>query len=89
MWFESTFAFTMLEPWEKILCGECAGETGESYWFLNDSVFTVLVIITLFLLVGTGFVRYFPPHVKTMYDRATYYWSGDASVLVPSAGTGF
>ena len=41
MWFECTFAFTMLEPWEKILCGEYAGETGESYWFLNDSVFSV------------------------------------------------
>ena len=25
MWFECTFAFTMLEPWEKILCGEYAG----------------------------------------------------------------
>ena len=25
MWFECTFAFTMLEPWEKILCGEHAG----------------------------------------------------------------
>ncbi|KAF9791878.1 hypothetical protein BJ322DRAFT_1026029 [Thelephora terrestris] len=24
MWFECTFAFTMLEPWEKILCGESA-----------------------------------------------------------------
>ncbi|KAF9648111.1 hypothetical protein BDM02DRAFT_3076076, partial [Thelephora ganbajun] len=56
MWFECTFAFTMLEPWEKILCA--------------------MVISTLFLLVSTGFVRYFPPHVKTMYDRATYYWSG-------------
>jgi hypothetical protein len=22
MWFECTFVFTMLEPWEKILCGE-------------------------------------------------------------------
>ena len=27
MWFECTLAFTMLEPWEKILCGESAWET--------------------------------------------------------------
>jgi hypothetical protein len=26
MWFECTFAFTMLEPWEKILCGESVRE---------------------------------------------------------------
>jgi len=45
--------------------------------------------MTLFLLVGTGFVRYFPPHVKTMYDRATYYWSGDVSLLANDPGTGF
>jgi hypothetical protein len=45
--------------------------------------------MTLFLLVGTGFVRYFPPHVKKMYDRATYYWSGDVSVLASGSGTGF
>jgi len=31
MWFESTFVFTMLEPWEKVLCGEFVGrETDES-----------------------------------------------------------
>jgi len=51
--------------------------------------FTAVVFVTLFLLVGTGFVRYFPPHVKTMYDRATYYWSGDVSVLADGSGTGF
>ena len=45
--------------------------------------------MTLFSLVGTGLVRYFPPHVKTMYDRAIYYWSGDASVLANGSGTGF
>lgn len=30
MWFECTFVFTMLEPWEKILCGECARGRGMS-----------------------------------------------------------
>jgi len=52
-------------------------------------VFAAVVFMTLFLLVGTGFVRYFPPHVKTMYDRATYYWSGDVSALAGGSGTGF
>lgn len=47
-----------------------------------------MVVGTLFLLVGTGFIRYFPPHVKTMYDRATYYWSGDVSVLEQGSVTG-
>jgi len=28
MWFECTFVFTMLEPWEKILCGEYARDEG-------------------------------------------------------------
>ena len=56
---------------------------------LNKSGFTAVVFMSLFLLVGTGFVRYFPPHVKTMYDRATYYWSGDVSLLADSPGTGF
>ena len=51
--------------------------------------FTAVVFMTLFLLVGTGLVRYFPPHVKTMYDRATYYWSGDVSLLADSSGNGF
>jgi len=62
----------------------------EGHWsVLNNLVFAAVVFTTLFLLVGTGFVRYFPPHVKTMYDRATYYWSGDVSVLADSSGTGF
>ena len=69
----------------------------EKVWLLvlNGSVvffssfLVALVIMTLFLLVGTGFVRYFPPHVKTMYDRAMYYWSGDASVLLSGEGAGF
>lgn len=26
MWFECTFVFTMLEPWEKILCGKSTRE---------------------------------------------------------------
>lgn len=65
------------------------GERKEFGRFLNGSVFAALVFMTLFLLVGTGFVRYFPPHVKTMYDRATYYWSGDVSVLENGSGTGF
>lgn len=57
---------------------------------MNGSIFVVVVvIITLFLLVGTGFVRYFPPHVKTMCDRTMYYWSGDVSVLADGSGTGF
>ena len=56
---------------------------------LNNLVFVAVVFMTLFLLFGTGFVRYFPPHVKTMYDRATYYWSGDVSALAGSSGTGF
>ena len=47
-----------------------------------------IVAATLFMLVGTGFVRYFPPHVKTMYDRATYYWSGDVSLLADGPGIG-
>ena len=63
---------------------------GEELWLvLNDFVFAAVVITTLFLLVGTGFIRYFPPHVKTMFDRATYYWSGDVSVLDNKSGTGF
>ena len=86
MWFECTFAFTMLEPWEKILCGESIWKLKPSGWFLNGSAFEAVVATTLFLLVGTGFVRYFPPHVKTMYERATYYWSGDASVLARRSG---
>ena len=62
----------------------------EGHWsILNNLVPAAVVFVTLFLLVGTGFVRYFPPHVKTMYDRATYYWSGDVSVLAGGSGTGF
>lgn len=83
MWFECTFAFTMLEPWEKILCGESAWDTKTFGLCLNDFCFSAAIVAAaLFLFVGTGLIRYFPPHVKTMYDRATYYWSGDVSVLV-------
>lgn len=54
---------------------------------LGFFIFVASVIMTLFMLVGTGLVRYFPPHVKTMYDRATYYWFGDISVLANVPGT--
>ena len=37
MWFECTFAFTMMEPWEKILCGESSWKPKKkALWFVSE-----------------------------------------------------
>ncbi|KAJ6466913.1 hypothetical protein C8R45DRAFT_938915 [Mycena sanguinolenta] len=60
MWFESTFALSMLEPWEKILL--------------------LTIFATLFILVCSGIVMYFPQHLMVMQRRAVYYlWGQEGS----------
>ncbi|KAG9315053.1 hypothetical protein JVU11DRAFT_4165 [Chiua virens] len=65
--FEATLAFSMLEPWEKLLF------TADEISYRNFAV----VILTFFtLLVVSGLCRYLPAHVSIMRERAAYYLFG-------------
>jgi hypothetical protein len=81
MWFEATFVFTLLEPWEKILLSPsqcCLLHLRAS----TDTWALVVVMNFLLILLLTGIFQYFPKHLRFMYNRAEYYWyGGDASAL--------
>lgn len=71
--FESTFALTMLEGWEKILIGASSP--------LLDNVFNLIrlevgLMAIFWGLLVTGIVRYLPYHLQFLYRRTIYYLSG-------------
>ena len=60
MWFECTLAFTMLEPWEKILCGESI-EDGEEVWLVLNVSFCSIGYHDPVLARWHGFRSLLPP----------------------------
>ncbi|ELU43916.1 hypothetical protein AG1IA_02054 [Rhizoctonia solani AG-1 IA] len=74
IWFESTFALSMLEPWEKILISEssCSAADAEE-----------LALIFVWSLFITGAVRYLPNHISTMSKRASFYITGTSNSTLP------
>lgn len=86
--FEATLAFSMLEPWEKILSSTFSFCT-KHYMMLRrpcessqDKIsygkFTVFIFTFFALLVASGLYQYLPQHVSIMRQRATYYlWGQD------------
>jgi len=90
MWFESTFVFSMLEPWEKIMLCKTCFYTWTSIlspfeifllhvWFFQsiaDGLHTVCIFILLFVLLVTGIVKYLPHHLRFLSGRTIYYLWG-------------
>ncbi|KAN0093029.1 hypothetical protein V8E55_003813 [Tylopilus felleus] len=87
--FEATIAFSMLEPWEKILSSKYSFHTdhvlhdasrvsGSSLHKISYEKSAVLIFTFLALLLASGVYRYLPQHVSIMHQRATYYlWGQD------------
>ncbi|KAF4607390.1 hypothetical protein EYR38_001461 [Pleurotus pulmonarius] len=73
MWFEATFVFSMLEPWEKVML--CT----PPFSIALPCELTVHLVMMAFIFTSlffTGMVKYFPPHVTLMRRRAMYYLLG-------------
>ncbi|KAF9223509.1 hypothetical protein BS17DRAFT_145176 [Gyrodon lividus] len=89
--FEATLAFSMLEPWEKILCSKYILSLLPNQTPAITHLFTCIIIrrkshrelaviiFTFFtLLVASGLYQYLPQHLFIMQQRATYYlWGQD------------
>lgn len=92
MWAETTFALSMMEPWERfIICASdsCllhSHETGVHDYGANTGTITFLFTI-LFL---TGLIKYLPTHLRFVQRRTSYYLFGresDAGDLISWAWT--
>jgi hypothetical protein len=76
IWFEATFVFSMLEPWEKILlrpyfsCVDCLLLTTATR---SETVAIFSLVFALFLV---GLFKYLPEHVFIMQRRLMYYLWG-------------
>ncbi|KAF8066778.1 hypothetical protein FPV67DRAFT_1496407 [Lyophyllum atratum] len=63
MWIESTFAFTVMEQWEKLL---------KNVLTRAVTIFTVTsIIVTIWL------IKALPQRLTVMHHRAVYYWWGN------------
>ena len=86
MLFESTFALSMFEGWEKILIGtSCLDTTGNCPSLISPVEIVTLMAVFWGLLI-TGIYRYLPYHLEFLYRRAVYYLSGTEQASVQGVG---
>lgn len=75
IWFEATFVFTMLEPWEKAFLSASSllftSRDTRAYWAYIVTLFTI--ITSLFVI---GVYKYLPYHLQFLYQRGMYYLLG-------------
>ncbi|TCD65153.1 hypothetical protein EIP91_003046 [Steccherinum ochraceum] len=82
MWFESTFALSMLQPWEKVLISPYHPTSSPQpvFWLTPPSLdMTVFITTSILILLLTGIFFYFPSHILQISKRATYYLLGSES----------
>lgn len=84
--FEATLAFSMLEPWEKVLSSEylyikhqtMLSSCESPPYRISYGKFAVVIFTFFTLLLASGLYQYLPQHVSIMRQRATYYlWGQD------------
>ena len=89
VWFESTFALTMLQPWEKLCLRECRFPVpAVPYQAGRCSVFhvahrhfaAVFFIHSSWILLLTALVLYFPNEIAYLIARGRYYLFGEEPV---------
>jgi len=76
MCFESTFALSMFEGWEKILIGASPPRLEDDVYSESLTMRVVTLMATFCALLVTGIYRYLPYHLQFLYQRAVYYLSG-------------
>lgn len=80
MWVESTFALSMLEPWEKLL----VGQSPFPQYHVPATFLTQRLAVTVFLLFvalfSTSLYMYMPHHLDFIQRRARYYLLGNETM---------
>jgi len=82
MWFDATFVFTFLEPWEYfLLCTSPSVSHKEKATPLTAPIpFPLPITVSIFIITASllivGIVKYLPSHLAIMQTRTAYYLWG-------------